>query len=869
LDEALQVARQIADALHAANALGIVHRDMKPANIMLVPVETSAPHGFRAVITDFGLARIDAVVSSGARSALSHTTRPIGTLAYMAPEQLDGSTVSPATDLYAFGLVLFEMVTGRRAFPSDNFLSGIAQRLTGSPPSPLALVPNLPHPWCRAIEGCLRLKPADRFQSAADIIDVLDGSYTNLPSVGKRPIVQRLTLASWSLRHRLLAFAALCFAGVALSLGAFRLYKSAADSKVTPGALVYLTPVKNQTGEKAFDNLTELIQAGLTQSAQINLLDQSQVGDILQLMTKPPDTVIDPPIAREIAMRAGASRLVFATVAGSAGSYNLNIDIQQPDSTPRRYRNHWTRSFAWHTSGPAATSGAIPPDLLTAIRTSSNWIRLEAGESANDIAQLDTPPEDVTTGNWRALEEYTEAEHLTQEDRIGEAVHVLQGAVQDDPHFALAFARMGDLLLALHRDVEGFLAYDRALAASRQERLTRKEEDRLRGMRATDTADYNIAVDAFKDYSVYYKDDYLGWAYPTLPLHMLGRDKEAIENLQHAVQIAPERPFAPYALAKELILVDRKAEAGQWIDFLRKRGHTDLANEADAYLSLVGGQYKQAAQALQPLRKSSDSRRRSYFYQGLAVLAAETGHDREAIEWINRGLTEDEAQNNAAQRASKLLARAYIEMRDGTLDQCVEDVRSALRTNGSPRNVLAADTVLGLAFAKAPRHRAEPIRQALREIEHSQPSEGYGAIFNVVRLRTRGEVLLTRGNAVAALEAFQGAAAKNAPVESREYLARALLRFAAIQRERSEARALTVRAFDAYSFAALSPASVWSEMFDCLPGFYSDQLVAYLHLADELGVSSPEILQARARMASLRTDPVDPRSALHANDKTN
>lgn len=134
MSEALAFARQIADALHAANKLGIVHRDMKPANIMLVPAEATASVGFRAVITDFGLARLDPVLSQGNLSALSHTARPIGTLAYMAPEQLEGTAVSPATDIYAFGLILFEMVTGTRAFPSENFLSGIAQRLTGTLP---------------------------------------------------------------------------------------------------------------------------------------------------------------------------------------------------------------------------------------------------------------------------------------------------------------------------------------------------------------------------------------------------------------------------------------------------------------------------------------------------------------------------------------------------------------------------------------------------------------------------------------------------------------------------------------------------------------------------------------------------------------
>jgi predicted negative regulator of RcsB-dependent stress response len=94
---------------------------------------------------------------------------------------------------------------------------------------------------------------------------------------------------------------------VALFAAGYRFYQSRADSKVTTGALIYLTQVKNETGDKTLDNLTELIQAGLTQSAHINLLDQDRVEETLQNMAKAPDTKIDPTIAREIAMRTGPS----------------------------------------------------------------------------------------------------------------------------------------------------------------------------------------------------------------------------------------------------------------------------------------------------------------------------------------------------------------------------------------------------------------------------------------------------------------------------------------------------------------------------------------------------------------------------------
>ena len=216
------------------------------------------------------------------------------------------------------------------------------------------------------------------------------------------------------------------------------------------------------------------------------------MGDILQQMTKATETPIDPPIAREIAMRAGAVRVIFASVTGAVGNYKLNVEVQEPDAgSPSRYRDHWIGTFTWRSSSPSNSSNPIPPELLAAIRNASDWIRQEIGESANDIATLDVPPGDVTTGNWQALAEYARAERLITLRRQEDAVLALQDATQVDPHFALAFARMGDILLSLSRSVEGYRApYSMALAASDQSRLTRHERDRIRGIYAFDTGDY-------------------------------------------------------------------------------------------------------------------------------------------------------------------------------------------------------------------------------------------------------------------------------------------------------------------------------------------------------------------------------------------
>ena len=819
---------------------------MKPANIMLVPAETAPDSSFRAVITDFGLARLDTALPQGNHSPLSHSGRPIGTLAYMAPEQLEGTAVSAATDIYAFGLTLFEMVTGTRAFPTNNFLSGIAKRLSGPPPSPSAIVPDLPASWCSAIDGCLRLNPANRFQSAIDVVAVLEGRRTNLPRAIKPTFLQRLALTSWPSRRRFLAFSGVLCAVVALFFGGYRLYQSRADSKVNPGALVYLTQVRNLTGERSLDNLTELLQAELGQSAQINLLDQGSVVDILQLMKKTPDSVIDEPLAREVAMRTGAARVIFATVTGSAGSYRIAINIQQPDATsPSRSRGEWQKSFPWNASNSAGHGGAIPQNLLAAVRDASDWIRLTAGESHNDIARLDIPPEDVTTGNWEALSEYTEAKRLQRESRLEDAVIKFKGAIQADPQFALAYASMGDALVSLHRELEGYAAYDKGLDTGLENRLSRKEEDRIRGMRAVDTADYELAVDTFRDLAVNYPADVAAWVYPAFPLRMLNRDEEAIVNLRRAVALDPDGAFAPYALAQELMIVGRFQEVPQWIAYLKEHHHPDAGAEDEAVLAFLNHEYNHSERIFQSLETSPTAMQRSYSYQELASEEAETGRLPEAIEILNRGIVEDISQNNIAQRAAKLLARAYLECKLSRFDTCLQDVHSGFALSPTPEHALTADTVLGEAFAASPKNLGQQIRSELAIVARSLPEAPYGKLGMLVKLRTQGDLQLTGGLPKVALRTLENAAAQDAPAGSREYLARAFIAVASQETDEKTRTASLRKAETAYAAIALRPAFVFMNAMNNPPGVYADELASYLSVAQKLKDESAEVREAQ------------------------
>lgn len=159
--EAMPIVTQIAAGLEATHAAGLIHRDLKPSNVMLTNDQT------RIVLMDFGLARLSAPATG--ELSITETGAIVGSPVYMAPEQLEDGEVSPATDIYAFGAVIYEMVTGRRPFDSDSPISLIAQRLHGQPIPPSARWPGISPPWEQTILRCLARQPEDRFQSAREV----------------------------------------------------------------------------------------------------------------------------------------------------------------------------------------------------------------------------------------------------------------------------------------------------------------------------------------------------------------------------------------------------------------------------------------------------------------------------------------------------------------------------------------------------------------------------------------------------------------------------------------------------------------------------------------------------------------------------
>jgi len=173
LAEVLPIVEQLAAGLDAAHRAGVVHRDFKGDNVMLVAAAPGEPP--RAVVMDFGLARADLSEHASSHPQQSGRAPLVGTVSHMAPEQVEGLEVTPRTDIYALGVVLFELVTGQLPFSGPSPLFSAVKRLTAPPPSPRKLVPELPPHWDAVILRCMAREPSGRYESAGHVVEALKG----------------------------------------------------------------------------------------------------------------------------------------------------------------------------------------------------------------------------------------------------------------------------------------------------------------------------------------------------------------------------------------------------------------------------------------------------------------------------------------------------------------------------------------------------------------------------------------------------------------------------------------------------------------------------------------------------------------------
>jgi eukaryotic-like serine/threonine-protein kinase len=674
--QTLKIARAVVSGLAAAHAAGVVHRDLKPANIMV------GADG-EALIMDFGIARsIGPSVSATPGGAVALPSRAsggqtvhgavVGTVEYMAPEQARAQPVDHRADIYAFGLILYDMLLGRkRASRTESVIAELNLRMKDPPPAPRTQDPSIPEALDRIVTRCIQPDADARFATTADLVAALD----RLDDDGKPlPIVRRLT---W----RIAATAVTVFSAL-LALTWWLARGPAVEVPHEPVPIL-IADFINHTGDKTFEGaLEDALSTALEGAAFITSYDRSEARKIATRLGKPP--ALDDVMSRLIAGREGVKVVLAGTIDPEGQGYRIVVKGQAPDGA-----DLWTQS----------ASAASKQEVLRAVASVASDIRSALGDTASRQERR-ADAESVTTVSLEALQSYSVAQQLYSSGKFEEAVKQFDRSIEQDPNFGRAYAGQANALFFLGRKDEAEQKWKKAL--SLMDRMTDREKFRTQGTYFFAIArNYEKAIDNYETLVKAYPTDSSGLNNLAVAYFMVLNFPKALEAGRKTLAVYPRNVlfrnnYALYAMyAGDFETALKESEP-----LLRDPGPNPFFKIylPPAIAATIKGDYAAAEAAYGQMAKSG-AEGASLASTALADLAVYRGRYTEAEEILREGLQADTKANNTAGIAAKRIILAETYAATGRMPLALSTVESTLKL-GRSESILVPSARLYVAARK-------------------------------------------------------------------------------------------------------------------------------------------------------------------------